>query len=143
MVTYFVKSPSIQHQFLRMHGKERPMKDKTIAVSLLSILAVVMITSCAALEPARHEYFMRGQVLEMVDGNPYLCIGKAEGAQVGQVYSVVRFERTSAHGPKPSLPHYRRRVTASVEILELVGEHYALARVISGDVRPNDIVELR
>lgn len=115
------------------------MKAKFIFITL-SIILFFVITSCATVETARHQYIMRGQILEATNDGVYLCIGSADGAEAGQEYKVYRFVRVPL---KPSLPNYKREETGTVKITEVVDEHYAKAKIITGEAGVNSIVELR
>ena len=115
------------------------MKSNFIIMSL-SIIALSLITSCASLETARHNYIMRGQILESTSGGVYLCIGSADGAEVGQEYKVYKFVRMQ--DLKPMQPNYKREETGTVKITEIVDEHYAKAKILTGEAKENYIVEL-
>ncbi|MDD3815883.1 MAG: hypothetical protein PHZ02_14710 [Desulfocapsaceae bacterium] len=121
---------------------ETSMKMKVAGVVLFAVL-IFMMVGCATLESAGHKYAMRGQILEMIDGAAYLCVGEKQGAQVGQQFIVYRFAKIPSHSPKSTIPSYKRDEVGRVQIVELVGEHYALAKVLTGEVKPNDVVELK
>ena len=116
------------------------MKKKCIMGCLLA-WAVIM-SGCATLDTAKHEYIMRGQILEASDSGIYLCIGKHEGAEVGQVYTVYKFERTVGALEKSPHPAFKKVTVGSVKIIEIVDDHYAKAQKISGEAKVNDVVEL-
>jgi hypothetical protein len=114
------------------------MKARFIFITL-GILWVFIITSCATLETARHNYIMRGQILEATADGVYLCIGSADGAEVGQELKVYRFVRVP---PIKSIPNYKREETGTVKITEIVDEHFAKAKILTGEAKENYIVEL-
>lgn len=127
------------------------MRNGAVVSTLLVIL--VMAMGCASLEAARHKYLMRGQVLEVQDGTAYLCIGSEEGAKVGQVFTVIRYVNMGfQRGIQPSYgglgpyyggvqPYYRIDRVGMVKITA-IETHMAHAKIVSGDVKANDIVEL-
>jgi hypothetical protein len=115
--------------------KPRMMKNGTFVIALLVILLTAM--GCATLETARHKYLMRGQVLEVQDGKAYLCLGTEQGAKVGQVFNVRRYVKIG--GPRGG--QYRVDSVGTVRITE-VETHMANAKIVSGDVKANDVVEL-
>lgn len=115
------------------------MKAKFIIITL-SIVLFFVITSCATVETARHQYIMRGQILEATDEGVYLCIGSADGAEVGQELKVYKFVKIPL---RPKQPNYKREETGTVKITEIVDEHYAKAKIITGEAGVNSIVELR
>ncbi len=111
------------------------MKAKFIFITL-SIILFFIITSCATLETARHKYIMRAQILEATADGVYLCIGSADGAEVGQEYKVYRFVK------RPPIKSYKRQEIGTVKITEIVDEHFAKAKILTGEAREHDIVEL-
>lgn len=115
------------------------MKTKFI-IATLSIIMFSLISGCATFETAKHKYIMRGQILESTDEGLYLCIGSADGAEVGQEYKVYKFVRMSE--TKSARPNYIKKETGKVKITEIVDEHYAKARILTGEARENYIVEL-
>ncbi len=115
--------------------KPRVMRNGTVVSAMLMILLMTM--GCASLEAARHKYFMRGQVLEVQDGTAYLCLGTEQGAKVGQVFTVRRYVRTG--GPRGG--GYKVDYVGTVKITE-VESHMAYAKIVTGDVKANDIVDL-
>jgi hypothetical protein len=76
------------------------------------------------------------------DGQAYLCIGSAEGAKAGQEFPVYRYIRMPAAGPKQSYPSFKREMVGSVQITQVVQEHYAEAKIVSGDIKVHDVAEL-
>ncbi len=89
----------------------------------------------------RHNVLMRGQVLEKGDETLVVCVGQADGAQVGQVLDVIRHKRRIRHS-RAGGPRYRRENVGQVRIAELLDSHYAEAEVTSGSPKVNDTVEL-
>lgn len=111
---------------------------RTVFVVFLLIAAA----GCASLETAHHNYMMKGQILEVNDGEAYLCIGSAEGAKTGQEFPVFRYVKLPYGGPKQTAPSFKREAVGSVKIMQIVDEHFARANVLSGEIKPNDIAEL-
>ena len=116
------------------------MKRKVIIVFSFFFMLVAASAGFGSLESLRHKYIMRGQILEVNGDTVYLCIGSADGAQVGQELTVYRYERTGSMSPKPSL-RYKRETVGKVRIKE-IDEHMARANIVSGKVRQHDVVEL-
>jgi hypothetical protein len=110
------------------------MRNGTVVSPLLVILLLVM--GCATMEAARHEYLMRGSVLDVQDGTVYLCLGTAQGAKVGQDFTVRRY----VHIPG-SRGGYNVDYVGTVKITE-VQTHMAWAKILTGDVKANDVVNL-
>jgi hypothetical protein len=63
------------------------MRKRTLAGVFVAML-FLFVAGCATLKSAEHRYFMKGQILEVSDGQAYLCIGSAEGAKAGQEFPV-------------------------------------------------------
>ena len=113
------------------------MKIKSIIYALVLVLLVVSTSFAASFY---HKYLMRGTVLEATDGKIYLCVGTSDGAKAGQELTVVRFVKMESepHGT----PSFNREVVGKIKIMEIVDEHMANAKIISGEAKVNDIVEL-
>lgn len=114
------------------------MKTKFI-FAVLSLIMLSFVAGCTTFEAAKHQYIMRGQILESTDDGIYLCIGSADGAKEGQEYKVYKFVRTP--GTK-SQPNYRKEKTGTIKITNIVDEHYAKAKILTGEAKENYIVEL-
>ena len=110
------------------------------AVVAAALMAVV--AGCSTMQSARHKYFMRGQVIEASGGTVYLCVGTADGAKKGQQLSAFHFVAGRTPSSKSAGPVFKREKTGTVEITEIVDEHYARAKVLSGDVNEGNLVEL-
>jgi hypothetical protein len=108
---------------------------------MLPLVLLVCIAVAHADETSfRHKYLMRGQVLEVENKSAVVCIGTADGAQVGQEMDVVRHERSQIP-PKATGPNFQREKVGTVRISRIFDEHYAEAAVLEGDIRPHDMVE--
>jgi len=112
------------------------LNDGFIVVSIIIIL--VTISACATIEKQiYHGYLMKGSVIDTYDSEIYICIGKKDGATVGQeldAYHLVKVTRARAG--------YKRVFAGKIQITEIIDEHFAIAKVLSGKVEKNDIVEL-
>lgn len=112
---------------------------------LIAVLSSVLlaISACSSMQSARHEYLMRGQVVEITGSEAVVCIGSQDGAQVGQELTVYKLvSRNSGGSPKNSALRWERIKVGSVRIMQVIDEHFATARVISGPVEVNHVVEL-
>lgn len=118
------------------------MKLQMITKILLAALLLIA-AGCAALESKGHKYVMRGQILEVADSMAYLCLGSADGAQVGQEYAVYKFIKSPTANPKSMQPSYKKEESGTVKIVEIMDEHMAKAKVLSGQVETNNVVELK
>jgi hypothetical protein len=110
-------------------------------LAALALSAAMAGPAMAAETSFKHAYLMRGQVLATGSGSVTVCVGKNDGAEVGQVLNVVRHVRTPSYGKK-SGPRFRRQDVGQVTITEVFDEHYASAKVAKGSPRVNDTVEL-
>jgi predicted small secreted protein len=108
-----------------------------IAAALLTVLA-----GCSTMQTAGHKYLMRGQVIQASGGTVYLCVGTADGAKAGQQLAAYRFVQRHNPSSKSGGPAFSREKTGSVQITEIVDEHYARGKVLSGDVNEGNLVEL-
>jgi hypothetical protein len=113
------------------------------SISTLAVILLLITAGCASLEPAGHKYIMKGQVLEVTDNVAYLCIGSADGAKVGQEFTAYKFVRVPNPNSKSTLPYYVKKESGKVRIVEIVDEHYARAKVLSGEVMEHYVIELQ
>ena len=114
---------------------------KQYLIIFLVLPLTLLITSCATTEKAYHQYIMRGSILEVNNDEVYLCIGSKHGAQVEQVLSVYHYQKIIEH-PGSKGTHWNWEKTGKIRITEVVDEHFAWAKVISGNVEEGDIAEL-
>jgi hypothetical protein len=121
--------------------EEAKMGRRFVVNALVTVL-YLMVAACATLETAEHKYIMRGQVLEVTGNEAYLCIGSKDGAQVGQEYTVYRFVKVPNPNTKSPVPYFRREEIGKLKIMEIVDEHMATAKTITGKIQANDVVEL-
>ena len=118
------------------------MKGRMAINGLVAVLLFLM-AGCASLESAKHEYIMRGQVLEATGDTAYLCIGSHDGAQVGQEYTAYRFVKVPNYKSRGTVNYtFRKEQTGEIKITEIVDEHMATAKVVRGKVKDHDVVEL-
>lgn len=102
---------------------------------------VILLSSCA---PLYHRIIMKGSIIETSDSEVYLCIGKKDGASVGQelnVYKIITFALPPPK-PDPTIRRFKREYTGKVRITGIVDEHFARAIIISGSADKHSIVEL-
>ena len=117
------------------------MKTETkVLVGFVLGVLLAIAGGCAKMDSARHNYVMRGQILDITDDGVYLCIGSEDGAVVGQEYEVYQFVKT---GNVKSLPFYKKENTGTVKLTEITDEHYAKAKIVAGVAKLNQIVELK
>ena len=121
--------------------KPKAMRSGTVVSTVLVILLIAM--GCATvwaqgpLETMRHRVFMRGQILDVEGGTAYLCLGTEQGAKVGDVLTVRRY--VSIGGARGG--RYRVDNIGTVQITE-VFSHMANAKILKGDVKIHDVVDL-
>lgn len=130
------------------HRKVRAVRMPLLKLSGRMVVAVLLTGAtpfaspfAAAAQGVGHSFFMRGTIVAMSGRIPTICVGKADGAAVGQTLTVVRVR--AAAGGKPGSPTFRRTDVGTIRITSLVDDHFARASVISGSPAKNDLVELR
>jgi hypothetical protein len=126
---------------IKTHKTGGGIMNRKVIIGLL-VLSFMFLAAVAESASFKHKYIMRGQILEVNGDTAYLCIGSADGAKVGQKLTVYRFVRTGSLGPHTSV-RYNRQETGKVQITEIVDEHMANAKIISGEAREHDVVELK
>ena len=97
-----------------------------------------MVVSCTASQQQTvyHGIIMKGSIIHTTDDYVYLCVGSSDGASVGQELDVYKITFPTAK------KQATRVKTGKVKITEIVDEHFAKAKIISGKAKKNDIVEL-
>lgn len=113
--------------------------NKKIAIALAGLAMVGAAPTFA--QGIGHRFFMRGSIVGKDATGPVVCIGKADGATVGQLLMVYRME--SAPGPsKTPGSGFRRVLVGHVTINHIFDDHFAHVRVNDGKPTVNDIVEV-
>lgn len=112
-------------------------------VKVLCGFIVIILTGCAILDSTKHQYIMRGQVLDVAGDEVYLCIGSKDGAAVGQEYLVYRFIKPANPNAKNEVSPYKKENTGTIKLTKIIDEHFAKAQVVTGDARVNYVVELK
>ncbi|GAB1257076.1 hypothetical protein NBRC116494_15780 [Aurantivibrio plasticivorans] len=113
------------------------MKTQIIKIGVL-LAFVLILGACSS--SAYHKVLMKGKVVKVNDGEVTLCIGSREGAKVNDEFRVVRSTfRTAVVEEGES--DYELIDVGHVEIVSIVDEHYAIAKVIKGDIKVHDIAE--
>lgn len=121
---------------------QKRLRGLVSSLALVLIVALTVASAAAADTPGLlHRVLMRGQILEKENGTLVVCIGKQDGAQVGQELDVIRHVRTVAN-PKQHGKRFLRKEVGRVRITSLFDEHYATAELLDGSARVNDSVEL-
>lgn len=108
---------------------------------IFGLLAFAAGTALSA-QNVYHKYIMRGTILEVSSGEVYLCVGKTDGASVGQEMDVFRIDTQAGKNPK-SPPAFKRVKLGRIQIVELVQDHYARAKVLTGAAPKGAIAEIQ
>jgi len=103
-------------------------------------LAAIAVSQPLAAQGLGHTFFMRGQVVKATGAEIIICIGKADGAQVGQTLKVVRV--VERPGPPKGTAQFDRRDVGTVTITQIIDDHFARVSIANGDVKNHDLVEL-
>lgn len=123
-----------------------PLKRKiTIALAGLAMLSAapaMMGSAPAFAQGIGHSFFMRGSVVGTDATGTVVCVGKSDGAKVGQVLDVYRV-KTHPGPSKGPAPTYHRELVGHVKIDHIFDEHFAHVSVADGTPSVHDIVELR
>lgn len=117
----------------------KPLKITALATAIAVMIPLGM-PNVAVATGIGHTLFMRGTIVGMTNGVATICVGRADGATVGQTLNVVRVKTVS--GGKGS-GSFRREDVAKLRIDAIVDDHFARASVTSGNPAKNDLVELR
>jgi hypothetical protein len=108
----------------------------------LGVLVLALTGAAHAAEGSfKHEFMMRGQILEADASALVVCVGEKDGAQVGQELEVISHRRITGTSKKAG-PRFRRETVGRVRITSLFDDHYATAEVVEGKAALHDTVEL-
>ena len=99
----------------------------------LLIGAALLAATPVVAQGIGHTFFMRGQVVAMEPSGTVICIGRADGAQPGQVLDVYRLEYRHVHRSEPRT--YTRVKVGSITITEVIDDHFARAQVTDDIVK--------
>lgn len=111
--------------------------------NVAAILAcLALLAGCSSMDNVRHEYLMRGQVVEVTGKDAVICVGSKDGASAGQVLSAYRIAPASGGGSAKSPAKWERVSVGSVRISQVIDEHFARAEITAGEVQVNNLVEL-
>lgn len=128
------KPAKINRNGVGLLGLGRSMA-KVIALMLAFGLAAPMAHS-----EMYHKLFMRGQVVTVTGDEVVICIGSQDGAKAGQnleVYELI-YEGALTEGDA----NFRREHRGQIAIQSIINEHFATAKITSGEAEENDMVEL-
>lgn len=100
---------------------------------------VVFGASPALAQGIGHKFFMRGSIVAADPKGTVVCIGRADGAKVGQTLEVYRI--TTVPGPSKGIFH--RNLIGHVKIDHIFNDRFAHVSVADGKADVNDIVELK
>jgi hypothetical protein len=103
---------------------------------------MLSLPACSSMQSARHEYLMRGQVVELSGKDAVVCVGSKDGAKTGQELNVYKVSVNTTSGPGKNPPRWQKVDVGAVRIAEVIDEHFAKAVVTRGEVAVNDVVEL-
>ncbi len=112
-------------------------KSLVIAIAGISMLGSTPVLA----QGIGHTWFMRGSIVGSDSTGTVICIGKADGAEVGQTLEVYR----SVYHPGPNKgagPTFHRQAIGHVRIDHVFNDHFAHVTVTDGKPLKNDIVEL-
>ena len=103
------------------------------------VIFVGSLTACGTTQ-LYHDYLARGQVVGIDNDEVVVCIGSRDGAKAGQELQVYRYIWEGA--VEEGDDDYRRETVGTVVITSIVNEHFARAKVSTGDIKKHDTVKL-
>jgi hypothetical protein len=98
----------------------------------------LLISSCAASQTVVQGYQCKGSIVKVSGDEICLSIGAKDGATVGQELSIYKIVTDS---PK-SVDGLAKEYTGKVKIIQVLGDHFAKGKIISGKADVHSIVEL-
>jgi hypothetical protein len=115
-----------------------------IHIRMITIVAAALLTvsACSSMQSARHEYLMRGQVVEVTGREAVVCVGTRDGAREGQELGAFKLVSMTTGAPARNPARWEKVRAGSIRLTDIIDEHFARAEIVSGEVQVNDIVEL-
>lgn len=114
---------------------------KPISLALAGIALAFAVPALAT--GIGHAFFMRGSIVGKDTTGTIVCVGKADGATIGQVLDVYRAKTLPGSGNVRVGSSYRRDLIGHVRVDHIFDEHFAHVSVADGTPAVHDIVELR
>lgn len=110
-------------------------------ISKLAVLAMFSIglTGCANSDFS-HEYLMSGQVVSTNNDSVVVCVGEANGAEVGQVLTAYRIVTNDDW--EEGATSFKKLDIGQVKINKIINDHFANVIVLKGDIKKHDMVQL-
>jgi hypothetical protein len=113
-------------------------KSLMIALAGISMLGASPVVA----QGIGHTFFMRGSIVGADTAGTIVCIGRADGAEVGQSLEVYRMVPVPGPNKGAGSP-FRRQLIGHVQIDHIYDEHFAHVTIQDGRPKKNDVVELR
>lgn len=114
---------------------------KLLTVVLGGVLLVFSLAGCATTKAFYHTYIMRGTIVDSSPPRVVLCIGRRDGAEVGQELEVYEIEKEYSENPELE-DTFTRNLTGKVRITEIFDDHFAKVLIIEGTAVVGSVVEL-
>lgn len=105
-----------------------------------TLLLVSTIAACAN-SPFYHKNVMQGQIVNIDEQGPIICTGSQGNSIEGKTLNV--FRTYSGHGTEEGDDGYAVRKIGQLIGGESINDHFARARVVNGEIKKNDFVELK
>lgn len=116
------------------------MFNKSVMIALAGIS--MLGASPVLAQGIGHTFFMRGSIVGADAQGTIVCVGRKDGAKVGQTLEVYR--NVPVPGPnKVGAAPFRRQLIGHVQVNHIYDDHYAHVTVQDGQPKKHDIVELR
>ncbi|WP_292694195.1 MULTISPECIES: hypothetical protein [unclassified Novosphingobium] len=87
-----------------------------------------------------HTWLMRGSIIGIDYRGPIVCIGRVDGAEIGQVFKIYR--PAPVYLRRRHAGQYRQKTVGHVSIDQIIDDHYAHVSVVDGEINMIDIIDL-
>jgi hypothetical protein len=111
---------------------------KKLFVLFFLVGLVSLLNACST--QIYHKILMKGQVVAIEDDEVTICIGRRDGAKIGDELRVVRsmFRQGVVEEGESS---FELIEVGRIKISRVIDDHYAKANIINGSIKLNDIGE--
>jgi hypothetical protein len=84
---------------------------------------------------------MKGEVISVTGADAVICIGYSEGANIGDLMDVYRYEYAGvkAEGEEED---FGREYIGRIKIDSIINDHFSRVSILKGDIEEGDMAEL-
>lgn len=106
----------------------------------LAIVSVLVALAACSTNQVAPVDSMRGSVVRLGEKTIVVCFGTDERVEPGAIFAVHRVRYTGSIDADTD--SYSRENVGEIRILRPLDDHFARARIVEGEARPGDMIEM-